>query len=201
VSSRTGNQEIEIKLRLTNARQGRRLLRQAGLQVVRRRFFEANVVFDTARGDLRKRGVLLRLRQVARDSRLTYKGPALPGRHKSREEVEIEIFDPEGLQRILGQLGYMPVFRYEKYRTEHQAKGGTGLVTLDETPIGVFLELEGSPKWIDRTAGRLGFKEVDYITATYGKLYLDYCRQQGIPAHDMVFRDLHSDVVPLVKMP
>jgi adenylate cyclase class 2 len=201
VSSRTGKQETEIKLRLTDARQGRRLLRRAGLRVSRRRSFEANVVFDTAQGDLRQRGVLLRLRKVARECSLTYKGPALLGRHKSREEVEVEIPAPESLQEILCQLGFKPVFRYEKYRTEHRDKSRTGLVTLDETPIGVFLELEGSPKWIDRTAQRLGFKEVDYITATYGKLYRDFCRQQRIAARDMVFPDTHHSVVPRWKMP
>jgi hypothetical protein len=28
-----------------------------------------------------------------------------------------------------------------------------GIITLDETPIGVFLELEGGKYWIDGTAG------------------------------------------------
>jgi hypothetical protein len=34
---------------------------------------------------------------------------------------------------------------------------------LDETPAGVFLELEGPSRWIDRTARRLGFAESDYL--------------------------------------
>ena len=42
-------------------------------------------------------------------------------------------------------------FKYEKYRTEFaDAAGGT--VTFDETPIGNFLELEGSGAWIDEMA-------------------------------------------------
>ena len=53
-----------------------------------------------------------------------------------------------------------------------------GKVLLDETPIGNFLEIEGSPRWIDRTARALGFFDGDYITRSYGYLYLAYCRER-----------------------
>src|ERR1039457_4635889 len=42
--------EIEIKLALRDAAAGRRLLRAAGFHVSKRRVFEANTLFDTARG-------------------------------------------------------------------------------------------------------------------------------------------------------
>jgi adenylate cyclase class 2 len=58
---------------------------------------------------------------------------------------------------------------------------------LDETPIGVFLELEGPPDWIDRAAGELGFKEDNYITASYGALYIEDCRRCGEAPGDMTF--------------
>ena len=60
------------------------------------------------------------------------------------------------------------MFRYEKYRTEFRQPRRAGVAMLDETPVGVYLELEGTPHWIDRTARRLGFQESDYITASYG---------------------------------
>ena len=53
-----------------------------------------------------------------------------------------------------------------------------GVVTLDETPIGWFLELEGSPDWIDKTARQLGFSEEDYVILSYAALYLTYCNEQ-----------------------
>jgi len=62
-----------------------------------------------------------------------------------------------------------------------------GVATLDDTPIGVFLELEGAPGWIDRTARLLGFAEQDYITASYRSLYVDDCAARGIPPADMIF--------------
>ncbi len=55
---------------------------------------------------------------------------------------------------------------------------------LDETPVGVFLELEGPPEWIDRTAGTLGFSEGDYITLSYLELHR---RVTGGETGDMVF--------------
>jgi adenylate cyclase class 2 len=90
------------------------------------------------------------------------------------------------LAAILARLGFERMFRYEKYRTEFR-RGRTGVVTLDETPIGTYLELEGEPTWIDRTARLLGFTEADYITLSYGQLYLDRCARQGSKAGDMVF--------------
>jgi adenylate cyclase class 2 len=124
---------------------------------------------------------------VRREVTLTYKGPPKNSKHKSREELEIMASDARTLGAILGRLGFQRVFRYEKYRTEFQ-RGSTGIVTLDETPIGNYLELEGAPPWIDRTARLLGFTEPDYITLSYGSLYLDWCAREGHEPADMTFK-------------
>jgi len=179
-------QEVEVKLRLPSAAAGRRILRQQGFRVVRRRSFETNTVFDTPFHKFRKRGELLRLREVAGRTVLTYKGPAVPGKHKMRPELELGISDVEAFSLILKHLGLRPVFRYEKYRTAYSADEA-GTVALDETPIGVFLELEGEADWIDHTAARLGFKESSYITDSYGRLYLEHCRRRRIQPTHMVF--------------
>lgn len=188
--SRAGaNREIEIKLRLEEPEAARRLLRRAGFRVRRRRVFESNAVFDTPELALRRAGKLLRLRVAGSRKLLTYKGPAEPGRHKSREEIELAVSDPQALALILERLGLRPVFRYEKYRTEFARPGSDGLVTLDETPIGNFLELEGGPEWIDQTARELGFTAADYITASYGRLFAEYAARQAHPPSDMVFAE------------
>lgn len=163
------SREVEIKLPLASAAEGRRRLRQAGFALSRRRVLEENVAFDTPRQALRRQGLLLRLRTAGRRSLVTFKGPSVPGKHKSRLEIEFEIGDPPALQAILDGLGYRPAFRYEKYRTEYAS--GRGRAMLDETPAGTFLELEGPPAWIDRMARRLGFGEADYITQTYAELH------------------------------
>ncbi len=156
--------EIEIKLALASAAEGRRWLEEGGFRLRKARVFEDNVLFDTPDRRLRAAASLLRLRQAGDTVRLTFKGPATYEKHKSREELEIQLSDAGLGARILERLGFEPVFRYQKYRTEYGEAGAAGVVTLDETPIGDFFELEGAPEWIDRTAARFGFREADYIT-------------------------------------
>ncbi|MBV9156122.1 MAG: adenylate cyclase, partial [Acidobacteriaceae bacterium] len=67
------------------------------------------------------------------------------------------------------------------------AKPRQGVVTLDETPIGTFLELEGPGDWIDETAKQLGFSRADYIVDSYGRLYLADCERRGVQPTNMTF--------------
>lgn len=182
--------EIEVKLRLPGELGDiRKKLNQLGFRIWKRRVFETNILFDNAKSTLRKQGRLLRVRHVDRHALLTFKGPAGQGRYKKRWEIETRLTDASAIEAILAQIGYHPVFRYEKFRTEYKARTGAGKVMLDETPIGNFLELEGSPGWIDRTARRLGFGSADYIRFSYGYLYLAYCRERRIRPKDMIFNN------------
>ena len=162
--------ETEIKLRVPSAAHGRRLLLEAGFAVAVPRVLERNTLFDTPEGALRAARKVLRVRQAGRRAVLAFKGPPLEGKYKSREELETDLTDPAALRLILARLGYEPVFHYEKRRTEFRRGREAGIATLDETAAGVFLELEGAARWIDRTALRLGFTSADYITASYGWL-------------------------------
>lgn len=183
----SGPLETEIKLRVNGAAEARSHLEQHGFTVSRDRVFEANAVYDTSDLKLRKQGQLLRLRATGDQTLLTWKGPELTGKHKSRPETEVGIDDFSQFTEILGHLGFEVSFRYEKFRTEFREASGDGIATLDETPIGNFLELEGAPEWIDRTAGTLGFTPDQYITASYGGLYLAYCLETGRKAAFMQF--------------
>ena len=58
---------------------------------------------------------------------------------------------------------------------------------MDHTPIGHYLELEGSRRFIDRTAARLGFSATDYITKSYGLLYREYCAARDRKPSHMLF--------------
>ncbi|HTS51230.1 MAG TPA: class IV adenylate cyclase, partial [Bryobacteraceae bacterium] len=167
----------------------RRALHAAGFRVAKPRIQEYNILFDNAKRTLRKHGKLLRLRRAGPHRLLTYKGPAQPSRYKKRHEVEIDLHNGGSLEEIFTHLGYRPVFRYEKYRTEYAKPRADGKVLLDETPIGNFLEIEGSPRWIDGAARALGFRPSDYITRSYGYLYLAYCRERRIAPKDMLFSD------------
>jgi adenylate cyclase class 2 len=158
-----------------------------GLAVTAARVFETNFVFDTPQQSIRGAGMLLRLRRVGDRTILTWKGPPVPGPHKSRPELEVQLDTFDTMTQILGHLGYQTYFRYEKYRTEFSSGTGEGTVTFDETPIGNFIELEGRGPWIDETAARLGFRPSDYVLDSYGKLYLAHCAKLGVPALNMIF--------------
>lgn len=185
------NFEIEIKLRLPDKLEKiHRILRETGFRVAKARILESNILFDNSKLALRKHGKLIRLRRVGTHRLLTYKGPsAQQSRYKKRREIEIDLKDGARLDEIFMHMGYRPIFRYEKYRTEYAKPRIDGKVLLDETPIGNFLEIEGSPRWIDRTARALGFSEADYITRSYGYLYLAYCRERRLRPKDMLFAD------------
>ena len=103
--------EIEIKLSVTDARSARTLLRKAGFRVSRPRVFEANTVFDTAELTLRKSGKLLRIRTAGKVATLTYKGRPVAGRHKSREELEVEISDAAKMSAIVDRLDFRAEFK------------------------------------------------------------------------------------------
>jgi adenylate cyclase class 2 len=182
--------EIEIKLRLTGKLgKMRRTLRKLGFRVTQPRALESNILFDNSKRSLRKHGKLIRVRLTAGHRMLTFKGPSKAGRYKKRQEIEFGLPNGARLDAIFTHMGFHPVFRYEKYRAEYAKPRGLGKVLLDETPIGNFLELEGPPRWIDRTARLLGFSQADYITRSYGYLYLAFCRERRIRPKDMLFKD------------
>lgn len=179
--------ETEIKLAMPDLAAARRKLRSAGFRVSRRRVFEANTMFDTPELTLREAYSMLRLREAGGVVTITYKGAPEAARHKSREEIESEVSDGSAVRTLLERLGLRAVWRYEKYRTEYHVEREAGKAMLDETPVGNYLELEGAPRWIDRTARRLGFAHRDYILASYSRLYLERSAALGVPPGDMVF--------------
>ena len=180
--------ETEVKVEITSPALFRRKLRESGFRIHRRRVFERNAMFETDPPSLRPRGCVVRLREAGNRFTITYKGPANVGKHKSREEIEFTVSDAGAAQEFLGRLGYQSKFIYEKYRTEYMVQNSNGIVTLDETPIGVYAELEGEEKWIDSTARILGIADKDYITASYGALYLRWCDKEGQDPGHMRFR-------------
>ncbi len=145
---------------------------------------------------------MTRMRSLAKASRarqdslaalLTFKGPVRRERsskfrggrrYKIREEREVRVADAALLVGILEALGLRPSFRYEKYRSTYRLPGLAGVtLDLDETPIGDFLEAEGSRTAIDRAARLLGYQTNDYITKSYGRLFLDETRSSGQASH------------------
>ena len=180
------------------------------------RVHEMNLLFDTPDGGLAKHGQLLRIRtessavgkKAPKDKTpsrtlLTFKSPPEQlaigdfhpsgnRRYKVREEIEAELLDGAALKKIFEGLGLRGWFRYEKFRTtyvlpaRHRWANGL-LIEVDETPIGLFVELEGPGAAIDRAACELGFSRKDYILKNYLVLYLDDCKSKGRQPTHMLF--------------
>jgi adenylate cyclase class 2 len=180
--------ETEVKIPMPDGAAAARLLIESqGYLMTDPRTLQVDQVFDFPDRTLRQSGRLLRVRSESSSEPgaiLTFKGPTVSvSPHKSREELETSVGSRATLEQILERLGFVPSFRYEKYRTTFrapQASGDsgvvteTGLIALDETPIGVFMELEGPGYWIDRAALEFGFSPKNYLTASYAALYRDY---------------------------
>ena len=182
--------EVEVKLPVADRGAIRRRLVELGFKPAVRRHFERNSLLDFPDRRLRKEGCLVRLRYAGGKSLLTFKGRRVrSGRFKVRPEIETRLTDGALILEILERLGLRIAFRYEKYRTIFRRAsdpGGTE-IAYDETPIGTYVELEGPRRWIDQVARQLGYRPADYITASYGRLYLWWCEAHGRTPSHMVF--------------
>lgn len=189
--------ETEIKLPVRDVKNLVATLNRLGVRS-RGRVFEQNVLYDTPESDLRRSGWLLRLRKET-PARSKWPEPGhWPGvmtakmpskskssRYKKRFEREKAVCEPGRCAGVLSSNGFRPGFRYEKFRTSFRV--GALKVDLDETPLGAFLELEGSGKAIDEIARVLGYSIHDYVRATYWELYASDCRRRGVPTKNLVF--------------
>lgn len=187
--------ETEVKFRVHDLARLEPQLTNAGFHQVTPRTFEHNVLFDTPDRSLRARQSILRIRRYGNRWIVTHK--ALPpanhsasARHKHRIETETEVHDGEAMAAVFASLGYTPAFVYEKWRTEYADP--TGHCVIDETPIGLFAELEGPSDWIDRTAERLGLAHADLLTLSYGRLFDEWRAQTGSSAENLTFEEISS---------
>ena len=172
--------ETEIKLAIRDGAALRRALRVAGFHPGRRQR-ETNWLFDDARGQLRRQGLLLRLRRSGSQWLLTAKGRRQGDqRLKIRPEAEMMVADGAGVMAVLAVLEWRPRLVYERQRTLWRSEAWPGLeAAWDETAAGNFLELEGTAAMIRRAAAELGYGPKDFVTASYPELFRAWTRRTG----------------------
>jgi adenylate cyclase class IV len=207
----TTKMEVEIKLRVNDLPGLLGRLRELGAKCAGS-VHEENTLYDTSTRDFQPMQAILRIRRERaarppgkvrrRGTRtkgagglITYKEMvsgkrgAGGGKYKVREEIEYRVKNAGRIERLFARLGLWRGFRYEKYRTKYELVAFPGLeVDLDETPIGTFLELEGSRRAIDGAARALGYSEKDYISVSYLELYLAERARRGKKQGNMVFK-------------
>jgi adenylate cyclase class 2 len=177
--------EREIKLRFDSVEEARAAVLATSATPLLGRRLQEDSLLDTESEDLRRRRCVLRVRVENGKSRLTFKGPVQPSTMKLREEIETVVGDGEILLRVFEELGLHVWFRYEKYREEFAHEDV--IVTIDETPVGVFVEIEGSETGIMSMAAALGRSPADYISDSYRALFLRHRDELGLVGPDMLF--------------
>jgi adenylate cyclase class 2 len=182
--------ETEVKFRLEDRAEFEMRLLSLGARCEGRER-ERNVLFDDVSGTLRQRGSALRLRTTERGALLTFKGKAGFARGvKTRVELESGVEDPEWIAAILVELGVAPRFTYDKRRTTWRfLDPERPVVAVDETPLGLFAELEGEAKAVRNLAEELEVSEDRFIMESYVGLWMKAREEDPSLAPDMVFQN------------
>ena len=181
--------ETEIKFAVADIEALNLKLEAAGFHLQTPRSFESNVLYDWPDRKMRLRTEILRIRNYAGKWTMTHKrlpdsGPG-EDRHKHRVETETVVADGDALAQVFHSLGLVEAFRYEKWRTEWS--DGHGHCVIDETPIGIYAELEGEAEWIDRSAATIGISPAQYSTLSYGRLFDLWRTEHNSAAADLTF--------------
>jgi adenylate cyclase class 2 len=197
--------EIELKFPVAAPSEFQSMLPVLGFHLDTPRTFEQNTLYDTPNRDLRGRRQLLRLRQYGTLWTITHKRQpdhsdiSETSRYKVRIETETHVDDGEATAEIFAHLGYTPVFRYEKYRTEwsqmplfaaERSDGSIGHLVVDETPIGNYAELEGPTRWIDSVLELLDIDPAICITDSYGRLFQEWKERTGSQVEHLTFAEI-----------
>jgi adenylate cyclase, class 2 len=184
--------ETEVKVRVADREALEQKLPALGFSRVTARTLERNTLYDKPDRELRNSRQILRIRQYGSKWVVTHKrvpsGSTEEGPHKNRVETETLVEDGPVLGKIFEALGFAPVFVYEKWRTEWA--DAQGHCVLDETPLGVYAELEGPGEWIDDTAQKLGIHQSQFITLSYGRIFEEWRDQTGSQAMNLTFDEV-----------
>ena len=194
--------ETELKFVVDEISTFHAVVDRLGLTLKTPRTFEGNTLFDTPDRQLRAKRQILRLREYGSHFVVTHKRMRDPnatdGRYKTRIETETDVEDGSAMAEVFCQLGFCPAFRYEKFRTEWDAPPTGqlpgGHLVLDETPIGVWAELEGDPAWIESMLERMSIPPERCTVESYGALFLKWKERTGSPAENLSFREIESEV-------
>jgi len=132
--------EVEIKARLKHPKEIIHRLQEDATFL--REIQQEDIYFNAPHRDFRITDEALRIRISPEGPTLTYKGPKIGNLFdKTREEISVQIDDPNSLQRILEKLGFQTVATVSKKRLLFQYKEFH--VSIDSVKdLGEFIEVE-----------------------------------------------------------
>jgi adenylate cyclase class 2 len=182
------DQEIEVKFLLKDHDVLMKKIADLQLPSSQERVHEINLRFDQPDGGLMAQRQVLRLRMDTQ-ARLTFKGPGITQEGVLlRKEIEVVVSDFEAAKRLLEALGYQVVMMYEKYRANYLI--GSLVMSVDETPLGLFVELEGeSPAQVRDAAQTLGLDWEARINFSYTALLSLFNQRTAHTFRDLSFEN------------
>jgi len=167
------NIEIEAKLKVESLEEVKCKLVELGAEFLAEQL-QKDCYFDDGDRTLTKTDRCLRLRrEVVGDSDrffLTYKSAKEKNQFKKRQEIDIEIKDPDSTEKMLTALGYNRVLVVEKKRRIWRYRDC--VVALDELPLlGEFVEIEGpNDEKISDVQNELALANLQHIVKSYADL-------------------------------
>ena len=180
------NQELEVKLYVSDLEALKKKLIALGASTKQARTREINLRFDTANGELTRNFKALRLRSDTA-ARLTYKGPSSSKDGvRVRQEIEFEVSDFSAARSFLEALGYQVAMIYEKQRAEYSLLGTS--ISLDELPYGDFVEIEGDdPQVIRQVSDMLVLNWENRVFESYVTLFIRLQSEYNLEFRDLIF--------------
>lgn len=128
---------------------------------------EENIIYD---GEiLSEKNAVLRVRKIGERTILTYKlRLADTGEIKRQIEEETEVANPQAIQKIIKELGFLPILVYEKRRRTWRFRSVE--LVIDKLPFGLYMEIEGSITGIKEAEMLLDLDDLETEHKTYPQL-------------------------------
>ncbi|WP_296798717.1 class IV adenylate cyclase [uncultured Methanobrevibacter sp.] len=136
--------EVEVKAKIENFEDMKKKLENLGA-IKSKKEFQEDIYFNSPIVDFANTDEALRIRTTKENEKtnifITYKGPKIDSKSKTREEIEIEIEDSEKCSKIFQHLGFTKVRAVRKNRQYYTYKNFE--ISLDDVEgLEPYMEIE-----------------------------------------------------------
>ncbi len=179
--------EFEVKYKVNNIERIEQRLKELNAEYLGDEY-EEDYYFQHPCRDFMKTDEALRVRKTENKVELTYKGPKLSKRTKTRVEINVIVDSLQSILRLLEKLGFKKIFVVKKNRRKYKVSNEIE-VSLDSVEgLGTFVEIEiarkeGEIKQVESElfsiAEILGLKGKPIIKS-YLELLLEKDRSSGV---------------------
>ncbi len=169
---------IEMEIKARSNPQAEKKIKKEGKFVKKQK--QEDIYFNHPKKDFSKTDEALRLRKENKKTLLTYKGPKIDEKSKSRNEIEEEVENFEKTKNILEALGFEVAGKVKKERLTY--KLNEYKITIDDVNnLNKFIELEKEVKELNKEMideaiellKKIGLKERDFETKSYLELLIE----------------------------